>query len=102
MYVTGCGGSTELRGGRSNGGRIVRIVTASPRLEALSEADLHNSASRHALNRKLPLLGTSAWMRFFVSRTQITRAEVRVDLGGDQTFVAEQFLYAADVCAAIE
>jgi hypothetical protein len=42
------------------------------------------------------------WMRLLVGRFQVRRAHVRVDLRRDQAFVAEEFLDAADVGAAVE
>ena len=41
-------------------------------------------------------------MRFLVRRLEIARADVRVDLRRDEAFVAEEFLHAADVGAAVE
>ena len=41
-------------------------------------------------------------MGLFVSCPQIARADVRVDLGCDQTFVSQQFLDAANVSPSIE
>ena len=41
-------------------------------------------------------------MRLFIGSPQIGRADVRVDLRGDQALVAQQFLHAANVGAAIQ
>ena len=41
-------------------------------------------------------------MCVFVYITQRRGADVRIDLRGHETFVAEQFLYAANIGTAIE
>ncbi len=47
-------------------------------------------------------LSFGARMGLFVGRTQVGRADVRVDLRGDQALVAQQLLHAANVGAAIQ
>ena len=41
-------------------------------------------------------------MRFLICGLQIGRADVRVDLRGDQAFVAQELLHAADVGATVQ
>ena len=40
-------------------------------------------------------------MSLFVCRAKVGGADVGVDLGGDEAFVAQKFLDAADVGAAV-
>ena len=41
-------------------------------------------------------------MGLLVGRPQVRGADVGVDLGGDEAFVTEEFLHAADVGAAVQ